>query len=394
MHRAAFYLACGSAVASLVSIAVCQILMGGALLAILASRERLRLPPIALPLGFFLLWTLLAVAVSDDPRAGLPQVKKIFVYLMLPIIFTAIRRTEDIRHLIWWWAAAASVSGLWSFVQFWTKKQTALAQNSDFYLLYVGDRVTGLMSHWMTFGAVQMTVLSLLLSLLLLSRPPRYRWPAFAAVAVISASIIIGWTRSVWLGAAIAVAYLVAVWRPKYLLLTPLLLIVCWFISPRSVRARVMSIYQPHGEIDSNLHRNITRRVGIEMIKAHPWFGIGPEMPGKEFDRYLPPDIKKPLPHGFYGHLHNVYLQFGAERGIPALIAFLWMIGKMLTDWWRRARSSITTQNRAILHGCIAALVAILIEALFEHNLGDSEVLSMFWVVVAWGYCAWQEVEA
>jgi hypothetical protein len=66
----------------------------------------------------------------------------------------------------------------------------------------------------------------------------------------------------------------------------------------------------------------------------------------------------------------------------------------MLTDWWRRARSSITTQNRAILHGCIAALVAILIEALFEHNLGDSEVLSMFWVVVAWGYCAWQEVEA
>ena len=81
------------------------------------------------------------------------------------------------------------------------------------------------------------------------------------------------------------------------------------------------------------------------MIKAHPWFGIGPEMPGKEFDRYLPADIKKPLPHGFYGHLHNVYLQLGAERGIPALIAFLWMIGKMLTDWWRRARSSITARE-------------------------------------------------
>ena len=65
------------------------------------------------------------MAVSDDPRAGLPQVKKFFVYLMLPIIFTAIRRTEDIRHLIWWWAAAASLSGLWSFVQFWTKTKRA-----------------------------------------------------------------------------------------------------------------------------------------------------------------------------------------------------------------------------------------------------------------------------
>ena len=37
------------------------------------------------------------------------------MYLMLPIIFTAIRRTEDIRHLIWWWAAAASAE---RFVEF------------------------------------------------------------------------------------------------------------------------------------------------------------------------------------------------------------------------------------------------------------------------------------
>ena len=393
MHRAAFYLACGSAVASLVSIAVCQILMGAALAAILISRERLRVPRIALPLGIFMVLTLVALALSDDPRAGLPQVRKFFVFLMLPIVFTAIRRTEDIRRLIWWWAAAASASALWSFVQFWTKRQNALAQHTDFYLAYVGDRATGLMSHWMTFGAVQMTVLSLLLSLLLLARPPRYRWLAIAAVALISASIVIGWTRSVWLAAAVSVVYLVAFWRPKYLLLTPLLLIVGWFVAPRSVRARVISIYQPHGQVDSNQHRNITRRVGMEMIKAHPWFGIGPEMPGKEFDRYLPPDIAKPLPDGFYGHLHNVYLQIGAERGIPALLAFLWMIGMTLTDWWKRARTSITAENRAILHGCIAAVIAILVEALFEHNLGDSEVLSMFWVVVAWGYRVW-EVEA
>ena len=139
------------------------------------------------------------------------------MYLMLPIIFTAIRRTEDIRHLIWWWAAAASASGLWSFVQFWTKRQNALAQNSDFYLLYVGDRATGFMSHWMTFGAAQMTRLSLLLSAAPVRAARRYRWPAIAAVAVISASIVIGWTRSVWLATAIAVVYLVAVWRPKYL---------------------------------------------------------------------------------------------------------------------------------------------------------------------------------
>ena len=38
----------------------------------------------------------------------------------------------------------------------------------------------------------------------------------------------------------------------------------------------------------------------------------------------------------------------------------------------------------------IAVLIAFLIEGLFEHNLGDSEVLSMFWIVTAWGYRAWE----
>ena len=97
------------------------------------------------------------------------------------------------------------------------------------------------------------------------------------------------------------------------------------------------------------------------------------------------------MPVGFYGHLHNIYLQYAAERGLPALGVFLWMIVVMIRDWWRRARSTAHSLRRAILHGSIAALLALLAEGFFEHNLGDSEVLSMFWVVVAWGYRAAEE---
>jgi putative inorganic carbon (hco3(-)) transporter len=113
-------------------------------------------------------------------------------------------------------------------------------------------------------------------------------------------------------------------------------------------------------------------------------------MPGKQFQQYVPAAIKRPLPEGFYGHLHNIYLQYAAERGVPALLAFLWIIGMMLHDWWTRARSQVTNERRAILHGAMAVLIAFLIEGLFEHNLGDSEVLSMFWIVTAWGYRAWE----
>lgn len=389
MPRAAFYLACGSAVSALVSIAACQILLGAALLTLILSRQRLEFPPVVLPLAVFVVLTLVALVLSDDPRAGLPQVKKFYVYLMLPVIYTAIRRVSEIRQLIWWWAAAASASALWSFVQFFLKRQKTLAQHGDFYLTYVADRVTGFMGHWMTFGAAQMAALILLVAMLFYAPPHRHRRWAFLAALLISASIVIGWTRSVWLAAAVSLLYVVAVSRPKYLLLAPAVLLIGWVVAPRSVRERVISIYSPHGTVDSNQHRYITSRVGLEMIKAHPWFGIGPDVPKKEFDQYLPADIARPLPAGFYGHLHNVYLQFAAERGIPALLAFLWMIGTMLRDWSTRARET-AFERRGILSGCTAVMFAILIEAFFEHNLGDSEVLSIFWIVAAWGYRAWE----
>ena len=42
------------------------------------------------------------------------------------------------------------------------------------------------------------------------------------AAAMIAASIVIGWTRGVWLATRVASLYLIAMWRPKYLLLAPL----------------------------------------------------------------------------------------------------------------------------------------------------------------------------
>jgi O-antigen ligase len=391
MTRVAFYLACGAAVAPPVSIAAYQTLLGAALGSLLVARERLRFPPILLPLSIFVGLTLVAVALSSNPRAGVPQIVKLYVFLMLPVVYTAVRNVRHIRPLVWGWGAAATASAVWAFVQFWSKRQRALGAGEDFYMAYVADRATGFMGHWMTFGAAQMTALMLLAALIFFAPPRRYRWIAITAAVLILASIVIGWTRSVWLATAVSGAYLIAVWRPKLLLLAPLAIAVGWVASPASIRERVVSIYKPHGQVDSNQHRYVTARTGYAIIQAHPWFGIGPEMPGKLFHAYVPADVPKPLPEGFYGHLHNVYLQYAAERGVPALLAFLWMIGTMLCHWGGRVRSGVAGDSRAILHGCTAALIALLIEGFFEHNLGDSEVLGMFWVIVAWGYRAWEQ---
>jgi len=385
LRRAAYWLTLATAMAPLVSIAVSNILLVAALLVTLAAYHRLEMPPwLTLPLLLFAAATIVAVALSPDPWAGWPQVKQLYVFSTLALIFTVLRRQAGVERLLIAWTILAAASAVWSFVQFWIKRQYALDHGYEFYRFYVGRRATGFMSHWMTFGAEQMIVLLVLVSALLFAAIRTHRAVFWAAAVTIGVSIGIGFTRSVWLGTAIGAIYLVAASRPKLLPLVPLVAVVGWFTSPRSIRERAMSVYQPHGTVDSNEHRHITRQAGIQMIKSSPWVGIGPNMVQRDFQKYLPEDIARPLPEGFYGHLHNLYLQYAAERGVPALLAFLWFVGAALLYLLRRAFR--VPGSRGITHAAVAVIIAVLIEAFFEVNLGDSEVLRMFLAVIACAY--------
>jgi O-antigen ligase len=88
--------------------------------------------------------------------------------------------------------------------------------------------------------------------------------------------------------------------------------------------------------------------------------------------------------------LHNIYLHYAAERGIPVLLVFLWLMGKIIRDFWRGLRTLPPGRDnrRFLLHGGIAVVIATLVDGFANVNLGDSEVLTMFLVVVACGYLA------
>jgi putative inorganic carbon (hco3(-)) transporter len=67
----------------------------------------------------------------------------------------------------------------------------------------------------------------------------------------------------------------------------------------------------------------------------------------------------------------------------------LWLIGKVLHDFRASLRSeTLAPEARYFLHGAVATILALLVEGFFEYNFGDSEVLTMFLVVVSCGYLA------
>jgi putative inorganic carbon (hco3(-)) transporter len=390
LGEAAYLLTFGSAVSILFSIALSQFLLGLAILLLLLRRQKLQFPPIRLPLFLFVALTVLAVLLSSDPAGGFPQIKKFYVFAILPMVFTTFTKPKQIRSLVVAWSGIGFLSAVAGILQYVHRYHLALEQYAYDYGFFLDGRITGFASHWMTFGGEQMIVLLLLLSYLLFAAQGSWRWLGYLCLIGLWASIVLGLTRSIFLlGMPVGAFYLLWRWKRWVAGLIPGLVILLLCIGPVQVRERIVSSVTPHRELDSNTHRIITRRTGWQMVRQHPWFGLGPEQIGPQFLRYLPADIPRPLPKGYYGHLHNIYLQFAAERGIPTLIVLLWLIGKALKDFYQGTiRHPRNPDLQFALHGGIAVIVAVLLEGFFEYNLGDSEVLTLFLTTIACGYLA------
>ena len=394
IRRLPFYLTFASVVAVLCSISASNCLIAAAVVALLVCHFRfgdaLRFPPVKLPLGLFFLATLISVALSGHIREGWPGPRKFYLCFVLLLIASTFRKLSEVRALVVACTGMLTLSALWSLVQFWRKMQESQALHRDFRAYYTVSRITGFTSHWMTLSGEEMIVLMLLCALLFFAAGPRLaRWLAASGV-VIAAAFVAAYTRSMWMGAALGGGYLVWLRNRRCLFLAPVPVVLLLWLNPMGVGDRLVSAYRPAGDLDSNQFRVVCRRAAWEMIQAHPWFGLGPEQVKAQFLQYIPADVPRPLPTGAYMHLHNVYLQYAAERGVPALLSFLRWVGRMLFDFVRAARRTRAQEceRRFVLHGSLAVMIAALSAGWYEHNLNDGEILTLFLAVCACGYLA------
>ncbi|HEX4772970.1 MAG TPA: O-antigen ligase family protein [Bryobacteraceae bacterium] len=395
--RLLLYAGFGSAVSILFSIALSQALLGVALLALLAGRLPVRFPPILLALGLFFAQTAMSLLFSGHIIAGWPQIRKFFVFATLLVLASSLRSIREVRLLCICWSGIAVLSAGAAFLQYVRRDQAAhvIGATND-YDFYLDSRLHGLASHWMTFGGELMIVFVLSLAFALFAVGTKWRWWFLCCLPVIGISLVLGLSRSVFLiGLPAGSVYLLWVRKRALVMLLPIVGALLWWSAPFQVRERISSVARPHASFDSNGRRVILIRTGLAMIKRHPFFGVGPEQVGAQFMEYVPADVARPLPKGWYGHLHNIYLQYAAERGIPALLLLLWLIGRILYDLHRSVSSSAPYGERWFIHGAIAAIYSILAEGLFEHDLGDSEVLTMFLTIVACAYVVkWERAAA
>lgn len=371
-----------TSVTGFVSIAASHTCLGVSAGLLLFRREALRIPPIGLPVLAFMVWTLASAAASSDSAAAGPQIKKFFVFLMLPVVYSAWRTVGEARKLAEAWFIVVSIAVAVGVFQFMRSVLSISASGEDFTTAYVSDRITGFFSHWMTFSQAALLVFVALVSYLAFAkrRPGVSVWWLLAGV--IATGLVLSYTRSVWLALIVVGLYFVAVCNPRALLLVPLVLAAAFYAAPQSIRARAASI-----EIGANQARIIMWRTGLRMIAAHPVFGVGPQQVGPRFSEFQPSDVTE-LPPAYYEHLHNVYIHYAAERGIPAALIVLWLFVKIIRDLTRglRSRPRLRDDRRFLLHAGVAGTLAVMVVSSFDVSLGDSEVLGAYLGLVAIAY--------
>lgn len=317
-----------------------------------------RFPSFFWPLVLYCALSLLSSFYSVNPKVSFIDSRELLLFLIVPITFTAISSEKSLKKANDFLLVSACASALYSLFTY-------------IFIAEPGERITGFMGHWMTQAGLLLLFCSFGLSLFLLSKErSRFLWASGCALSAMA--LVLTLTRSAWVGLAFAAVVVLTFYRPKSLILIPIVIFLFFLLSPQHVRRRALSIFSTRHY--SNAQRIEYFHAGIQIIKEKPLFGTGPCTVDMVFQnpKYGLSELAKRNVH-----LHNNILQIGAERGIPALLAWLAFIGWAFASLIRLLHRK-DPALRPVTVGALAALVGLFVAGFFEYNFGDSEITVLF----------------
>ena len=349
------------------SIAAANIFLGLALLMWVlqaVAARRLDVPRFFYPLAAYAAATLVSAAFSDDPNASFVDSKQLVLFLVVPMVYQLARGTNApfvVQVII----TVGAVSALFGIFQFGVLQYDNL-----------GQRPRGALGHYMTYSGVLMLVTCAAAARILFTRDRL--WPSLMMPALL---VILGltFTRSALVGACAGIAFLLLLKDLRLMAVMPVLAALFFVLAPPQVTSRFMSMFDSRDP--TRIDRVTMLKVGSRMVAASPLVGVGPTRVGPRYSEFLRPGE----PHHQNPHLHNVPMQIAAERGLPALLAWIATIVILTIDMVRRLKISDTRFLAAAGLGCIVAMVAA---GMAEYNFGDSEFLMLFLVLMTLPYAA------
>jgi O-antigen ligase len=369
LDRAALWLLLAFVAALQLSIAVAGILLTASLVAwaalLIRDRARPTAPAFMVPLAVYAVATLVSAVFSLDPAASIVDSKQLVLLLIVPMVYH-VARGHSANLVIDVILAVGAISAAYGIVQYGVLHYDSLERRPD-----------GVLTHYMTYSGTLMLVLCAAVGRLVFASRER-TWPALVMPALVLA-LAVSLGRNAWVGACVAVALLLVLRDFRLIALLPVAVALVLALAPDSVTSRVMSMFDLRDP--TNQDRIAMLEAGAGMVRDHPLTGVGPAMVQSVYPEYRPAYAEKPV----NPHLHNVPMQIAAERGLPALAIWIWLmvtLSRLLIRMFRSGRERLLTAT------AMAATAAMLAAGLFEYNFGDSEFLMLYLVLITLPFAA------
>ncbi|WP_322800631.1 O-antigen ligase family protein [Thermoflexus sp.] len=334
--------------------------------------------------GLFLGYALLSLSWAPSWEEGLPEwIKWAQIGMVVIIIRTASPRMQRILLGIALASGALQAGiGIWQAFLRGTGPEHFQLPGLPFYRAYGTFQQPNPFAGMM--GLIAPVALGLAFGLLFHpQRPLPERALGLGALGIggmALLALLVSWSRGAWLGAAVAMGTLIGMLPARgrwglaaltALILTGIFLWTAGWI-PAPIRDRLRGAMEEIQVIDVRgvevndanfaiIERLAHWQAAVEMIRAHPWLGIGFGNYAAAYPAYALIRWPNPL-----GHAHNIYLNMAAETGLIGLLLYLllWIvIGLQTGRAWRRSKG----WRRGLAAGIMAAWMHLHIHQLFDN---------------------------
>lgn len=275
---------------------------------------------------------------------------KILIFPVAVMLYREVPRLRELATVAF--AVVAGGGACWGLLEF------LLLDRRD-----LEHRISGPSSHVMTFSGLLLPLSVMMLFLWWRRR----KWWQLTACVLSTLTLLLTFTRSVWLGWVIAALVVVLATRARVAFYALPAVILFITFMPLDLFSRLISTFDM--KQSSNFDRIRMLQAGTEMIRDHPVFGVGLTNVKETYALYRKHDAPRPRPP----HLHNNFIQLWAERGILGVSSYL----LLLALFFRECIAGWKGPRHVWAEVGVAVAVSLTVAGLFEFNFGDTEVFYM-----------------
>ncbi|MBN1869564.1 MAG: O-antigen ligase family protein [Candidatus Omnitrophica bacterium] len=344
---------------------------------------------------FLLLFVFLMIPGIMNVKDSLTAYSQ-FQYFIVPIPFLYFfakaaypdKYILPVLRAVCFMAAVVSVVG---FVEFITGRNFIYEHFVDnfAYLAFRGRRAMSLHIHPAPLGTYLAAILPVSVALVIKENNNALKTLSVLYLAAIVNCILLTASRGAFAG-VLAGAMIMTIFLAKrnrfaiVLLLMAMLASIVWINSALSEPGYSFDPFYRfgiHGLAEYPYARKFIRILAIgDILKDHPFFGLGLGHYRIFFDHYVPELAKQTDPLSKIADC--IYATILAETGIVGFSAFLLMIGALFRRIWLKLRILQNSENRLYLTCFAAGLAGIMVSFLTYDGL--------FWVAPSfmfWSYC-------